>query len=348
MQRLLAGTATCAAVLWFALPAAAASPQGAVIGSQNLILSATDLDKTVAFYRALGLEIADRDGLGRPQRKDEVPAPAPSSELLDKLCGITDAHDTKFRYLSLKVPAAGFDLELIEFTGVDRKGTRPGNQDPGASTLVLTVRDVDAALAAAKKAGASVVTAGGAPLSFGAGKSRSVFVRDLDGFFIELVQPDPLPETKVPATSNVIAGSFKHTIQDTGKTLNFYRDVLGFDPQPGASFIRNKILADLVGVPAKVQFRISMANVPGSSVHWEFIEFKDADRKPFHPKTSDPGAPVFSLKVRDVDAAVKAVKAGGGVIVSIGGEPVKVGPMAATSSCAIPTVSFSNSPSPAQ
>ena len=325
MQRLLAGIAACAAsVLWLTLPAAAASPEGSVVGSQNLILATADLDKTVAFYRALGLEIADRDGLGRPQRKDQVPAPAPSSQLLENLCGLTGAHDTKFRYLSLKVPAAGFDLELIEFTGLDRKGARPGNQDPGASTLVLTVRDVDAALDAAKKAGASVVTAGGAPL--GIGKSRSVVVRDLDGFFVEFVQPDPLPETKVPTTSNVIAGSFKHTIRDTGKTLNFYRDVLGFDPQPGASFMRNKIIADLIGVPAKAQFRTSMADVPGSSVHWEFVEFKDVGRKPFNPKTSDPGAPVWSLRVRDVDAALKAVKTSGGVIASIGGEPVKVGP----------------------
>jgi catechol 2,3-dioxygenase-like lactoylglutathione lyase family enzyme len=244
--------------------------------------------------------------------------------LLENLCGLTDAHGTKFRYLSLKIPSAGFDLELIEFTGLDRKGGRPGSQDPGASALVLTVRDVDAALDAAKKAGASIVTAGGAPL--GIGRSRSVVVRDLDGFFLEFVQPDPLPETKVPASGNVIAGSFKHTIRDTGKTLNFYRDVLGFDPQPGPSFTRNKTMADLFGVTAKVEFRSSIANVPGSSVHWELVEFKGADRKPFHVKTSDPGAPVWSLRVRDVDAALKAVKANGGVIATIGDEPVKVGP----------------------
>jgi catechol 2,3-dioxygenase-like lactoylglutathione lyase family enzyme len=324
MRGLALGIATCTAVVvWFALPAAAASPEGAVIGSQNLILAVADLDKTVAFYRAFGLEIAARDGLGRPQPRGLVPAPARSSELLDNLCGLNATHDTKFRYLSLAIPNAGFDLELIEFTGLDRKGARPGNQDPGASTLVLTVRDVEAALAAAKKAGAPVVTAGGAPLS--AGKSRSVFVRDPDGFFLEFVQPDPWPETQVPATSNVIAGSFKHTIRDTDKTLHFYRDVLGFDPQPGTSFKRDKILADLVGVLAKAQFRISVATVPGSSVHWEFIEIRNVDRKPFHLNTSDPGAPVFSLRVRDVDAALKAVPAGGGVIVSIGGEPVKVG-----------------------
>jgi catechol 2,3-dioxygenase-like lactoylglutathione lyase family enzyme len=320
MQRLLASAATCAAaVWWFTLPVAAASPEVAVIGSENLIHTVADTNVTYAFYRALGVEIADRDVLGGVQAKGVVPPPKESSESLDKLC---DTPHTTWRYLALTVPN-GFNMELIEFTGLDRTRVRPGNQDPGASTLVLTVRDVDAALAAAKKDGGSVVTLGGAPLGIGAGKSRSVLVRDPDGFFLELVQPDPLPETTLPASSNVIAGSLKRTIQD--KTLQFYRDVFGFDIQPGTSFTGNKITADLVGVPAKAQFRSSMANIPGSSVHWEFIEFKDAHGKPFHPKISDPGAPGFQLKVRDVDAAVKAVKAGGGTILTTGGEPLRIG-----------------------
>lgn len=325
MIRLLIGIATCtAAVLCCAVPAAPASPEGAVIGSQNLILAVTDLDKAVAFYRTFGLEIAARDGLGRPQPKGLVPAPARSSGLLNNLCGLNATPGTTFRYLSLAIPNAGFDLELIEFAGLERKGARPGSQDPGASTLVLAVRDIDAALTAAKKAGAAVVTAGGVPL--GAGKSRSIFVRDPDGFFVELIQPDPVPETRELAAGNVIAGSFKHTIQDTGRTIRFYRDVLGFELQPGASFKRDKIFADLVAVPAKAEFRGSTTTVPGSYVHWELVEFKNVDRKPLHLNTADPGAPVFSLRVRDVDAALKAVQAGGGVIVSIGSQPVKVGP----------------------
>lgn len=323
MRRLLAGTA--AVLLCLALPAAAASPEGAVTGSQNLIVAVGDLDKAVAFYRALGLEIADRDGLGRPQRKDQVPVPAPSSEILNKLCGITATQGTTFRYLSLKIPSAGFDLELIEFTGMERKRTRPGTQDPGASVLVLTVRNVDAALATAKHAGGSIVTPGGSPLNMGSGKSRAVLIRDLDGFFVEFVQPDPLSNTEAPASSNVIAGSFKHTIQDTDKTLTFYRNVLGFDPHPGSSFAQTKNVAKLAGLPAQAQFRSSTTDVPGSAVHWELVEFKGVARKPFVPDTPDPGAAVFSLKVRDVDAALKAVKMGGGVIASIGGEPEKVG-----------------------
>ena len=79
------------------------------------------------------------------------------------------------------------------------------------------------------------------------------------------------------------------------------------------------MLADLVGVPAKSQFRISTAKVPGSEVQWELIEFKDADSKPFRLKLEDPGMAGFSMYVRDVDAAAKAVKAAGGAIVSLGG-----------------------------
>jgi catechol 2,3-dioxygenase-like lactoylglutathione lyase family enzyme len=320
MRRLLGSSASCAAVvLCFTLPAAAGSAEVAVIGSENLIHTVADTNKTYAFYRALGVDIADRDVLGGVQPKGVVPPPKESSESLDKLC---DTPHTTWRYLALTIPN-GFNMELIEFTGLERKRTRPGNQDPGATTLVLTVRDVDAALAAAKNAGASVVTAGGAPLSIGAGKSRSVVIRDPDGFFVELLQPDPLPQTTAPGTSNVIGGSLKRTIQD--KTLQFYRDVFGFDIQPEASFTGNKITANLVGVPEKAQFRSSMASIPGSPVHWEFIEFKDLHGKPFHPKISEPGAPGFQLKVRDVDAAVKAVKAAGGTILTTGGEPLIIG-----------------------
>ncbi len=320
MQRLLAETVMgAAAILSFTLQGAAAQPV-AVIGSENMIHTVEDMNKTYAFFQALGVDIADRDVLGRTQAK-EVPAPGPSSDSLDKLC---DTPHTTWRYLALTVPNA-FNMELIEFTGLKRKRVRPGNQDPGASTLVLTVRNIDKALEAAKKGGGTVVTVGGAPLRIEDDKSRSVFVRDPDGFFIELDQPDHLPETTAPPTSSVIAGRLARTIQNTDKTLNFYRDLFGFEVQPGTPFEANKTIADLVGVPTKVQFRGYMAKIPGSSARWEFIQFKDLPGKPFHPKISDPGAAGFQLKVRDVGAAVKAVKAGGGTILTTGGEPLVIG-----------------------
>ena len=69
-------------------------------------------------------------------------------------------------------------------------------QDPGAATLVLTVRDVDAALAGVKKNGGSVLSIGGEPMKIGgeASQSRSVFVRDPDGFMLELAGIQPAAE----------------------------------------------------------------------------------------------------------------------------------------------------------
>jgi hypothetical protein len=39
----------------------------------------------------------------------------------------------------------------------------------------------------------------------------------------------------------------------------------------------------------------------------------------------DPGTAILQLRVRDVDAAVKTLKAGGATVISTGGEPVTLG-----------------------
>jgi len=275
-----------------------------VIGVNNFIHSVADLDKTAAFYRdTLGLELKT--------------APRTPMVLNEALSNLTDTHGAKFRVVVFKVPDAGFDLELTEFTGIDRKPRIARNQDPGAATFVLTVRDLDKALAAVKKAAVALVTVGGAPLSLG-GKTRSIFVRDPDGMFIELFQPDPLPETTAPATSNVIGGRFAMTVKDTAKTLEFYKTVFGFDTKPGDAFMGNPIVSNLVDVQG-AQFRMSRATVPGFSVTWEFVDYKGVDRKPFTLRVPDPGSPAFSLRVKDADALVSAVNAAGGSVVSTGG-----------------------------
>jgi catechol 2,3-dioxygenase-like lactoylglutathione lyase family enzyme len=288
---------------------------GQVVGANNFIHSVMDMNKSVEFYRdVLGLELKTTPG-----RPAGVSSP---SRLNEALSNLTATHAANFRAVAFKVPNAGFDLELTEFTGIERKPGQARNQDPGAATLVLTVRNLDAALAAVKKAGAAVVTVGGAPLSLGSkktGKARSIFVRDPDGMFIELFQPDRLPVTTAPAGNNVIGGRFAMTVKNTEKTLAFYKRALGFDIKPAAKFAGNPAVANLVDAQG-AQFRMSRATVPGSRVTWEFVDFRNIDRKPFELRVPDPGSPAFSLKVRDADALVAAVKAVGGTLVSTGGE----------------------------
>ena len=101
-------------------------------------------------------------------------------------------------------------------------------QDPGAVTLILLVRDLDAAFAKLKAAGVPVVTTGGAPLAMSTtNKTRAIIVQDPDGHFVELAQLDPLPATAAPASSNVIGIRLRVTVADMDGTLRFYRERLG-------------------------------------------------------------------------------------------------------------------------
>jgi len=294
---------------------------GAATGVRAIIHSVADLDKTVAFYRdGLGLEMSGP--AGKPATS--LSAPRALDESLSKF---TATHGAKFRNATFKIPGANLDLELTEFTDTPRKDVKPQMQDPGAGTLVLTVRDVDAALAGVNKSGGSVLSIGGQPMKIGAenSKSRSVFVRDPDGFMLELAGIQPPPASDAPANSNIIGGHIGITVENLDQTLKFYHDVFGFETKPAPAFSTNKTIASLIDAQG-AQWRISTAKIPGSPVNWEFLEFKDVARKPFRLGVPDIGSPAVSVHVKDVNAAIEAVKAGGGSIVTTGGQPVKLGP----------------------
>jgi catechol 2,3-dioxygenase-like lactoylglutathione lyase family enzyme len=296
------------------------SPSAAT-GIRAMIHSVADLDKTVSFYRdGLGLEMAGPGG----KPATTLAAPRALDESLSKF---TATHGAKFRNATFKIPGAKFDLELTEFTDTPRKNVQPHMQDPGAATLVLTVRDVDAALAGVNKSGGSVLSIGGRPMKLGGenSKSRSIFVRDPDGFMLELAAIQPPPPSDAPAGSNVIGGRIGVTIENTDQTLKFYHDVLGFETKPApAAFATDKTIASLIDAEG-AEWRISSAKIPGTSVDLELLEFKGVARKPFHLAVPDIGSPAVSLHVKDVNAAIEAVKAGGGSIVTVGGQAVKLG-----------------------
>jgi catechol 2,3-dioxygenase-like lactoylglutathione lyase family enzyme len=150
-----------------------------------------------------------------------------------------------------------------------------------------------------------------------------VIVRDPDGIFVRLTQPDPIPATTAPATANVIGAGFGVTVADTETTLKIYRDGLGFNPQT-EDFQVDEVQAGVMGT-AGAQFRRTTMLVPGGSFPLEFLEFKGIGRTPVHLAIHDPGASVLRLRVRDIDGIVKALGAAGNPIVSAGGATVSIG-----------------------
>jgi len=299
------------ACLFFAAIAPGQSVQPAAPNAVKLtkyILGVADLDKSYAFYHALGMDL----------QNNAATLAAKPNALNDALRGLVDVPPgTKFRNMMLKIPGAEFPIEVTEFTNMDVHAAKPRIQDPGASLLVLDVDDVDAALAAAKKTGGEVVTTGGSPVRRASGPGRVVTVKDPDGYYVELAQTMATGS----GTGKVIGATFgSMVVQSSEKAAAFYRDQFGFTVKTNAwtsNFDAN------LGTPG-AQVQTAEVTVPGTTLSWRFMEFKGVDRKPYTPRIPDPGAPAIGLQVRDIDAAIAAMKAAGGSSITQGGS-VKLG-----------------------
>ncbi len=302
-----------------ALPAAMwGQPSGAgatpVIGLGNLAHAVEGLDKTVPFYRdVIGLPVSGRDPLS------QKPAPLDAD-----LSRFTATQGASFRAASFRIPGASFGWELTEFTGTQRKAGRFEIQDPGSATLALMVRDMDKIMARVKAAGAMVVTTGGAPVNptgNASSKMREIVLRDPDGFFVELQQPDPIP-ANAPAEGEILGASIQISVEDTEKSVQFYKQALGFNARPSGQWGTNDTVLKLIGLQ-NTQWRITHGGLPGQTTDFAWIEYKGSPRTKRVMGAADPGFPAFTLEVRDLDAAVEQWKAAGGSVVSTGGAAVK-------------------------
>jgi catechol 2,3-dioxygenase-like lactoylglutathione lyase family enzyme len=291
------------------------NPATPVIQLQNLAHAVDSLDKTVPFYRdVIGLPVnGARDPLAQqPQALDEA------------MSNFTATQGAKFRAATFRVPNASFGFELTEFTGAPRKNVQPNLQDIGAATLSLQIRDMDQMLAKLKAAKATIVTAGGAPVNPSGNpnsKMRELLIRDPDGFFIQLVQPDPIPASAANA-GDILGGSVNLSIEDSARTVAFLREAIGFTARPTGQLGTNAVVANLINLPGS-QWRITHGSIPGTTLDFGLIEYASVPRVKFSLGAQDPGSPAFTMVVRDIDAAVDQWKKAGGSVASTGGKAIK-------------------------
>jgi catechol 2,3-dioxygenase-like lactoylglutathione lyase family enzyme len=285
---------------------------GLVVGSGNFFSPiVANLDRAVAFYR---------DGLGLQVMGD--PTTAENNAPLRNMFGLPDA---QLRWNIARPAGMRTGVEIIEISKANGRPLTRTISDPGAFTLVATVTDVDATLARLKTTGATVMTVSGAPLTvpLGSGKARAVVVRDRDNHFVELVQPDKLPESAA-AGSGVIDVHVRLTVDSVDSVMKLYRDALGLQQQqPPNAFAKDRTVLDLLGVP-KGEYRFAFAQVPGSGLRIAFMEFRGVDKQAVRGNIQDPGSTRLQLQVRDLDAAIKALVDAGGAIVSSGAAPVEL------------------------
>ncbi|HET9833893.1 MAG TPA: VOC family protein [Vicinamibacterales bacterium] len=286
--------------------AQAPEPTGLIVGSGNFFSPiVSDLDKAIAFYRdALGLDIQG------------TPSNAEQNAPLRNMFGLPDA---QLRWMVGRPPAMRTGVEIVEVKKADGKPVERRVQDPGAFTLIVLVRDIDAAFAKVKQAAAPVVTAGGRPIAVG--RAKAFVTKDPDGHFVEVAQLNPLPETTAPETANVIGVRVRLTVDDAGQSMRQYQ-ALGLNGTMNVIFEKNDALMRLFGLKEGAQYRLAAMDVPTSGLKLEFIEYKGVDRKTVRANIQDPGSTRMQLQVRDVDATIDALKAAGGTVVSTGGNTV--------------------------
>ena len=265
-----------------------------------------DLDTTLAFYRdVFGLN-------GTPQD-----FPNPAVPLLTNAPGVT------LRLSMLRLPGKML-FELTHFKGLERKPAQAAYTDPGAASIVFYVRDLDAAMANAKKANAPIVTTGGLPVEIATatGKARSILMRDPDGFFVQVVQEAPAPGAP---EGNVHRVSLAYSIDSAESTAKFYNGMLGLELTGPSAFSKDPAMLKLVGAPAGTEFRKLAGVLPGPPAYVEFTEFRGVPRTKFHLRVRDPGAPAMAIQVINLNGMIAEMKAAGVNVISANGQIVDFG-----------------------
>ena len=295
-----------AAASAFAQTGSPDQPKPQIRSLSHAIHAVNDLDTTLAFYRdVFGLN-------GMPQD-----FPNPAVPLLTNAPGVT------LRLSMMRLPGAML-FELTHFKGLERKPARAAYTDPGAASIVFYVRDIDAAVANAKKVNAPIVTSGGAPVEIttAKGKARSIVIRDPDGFFVQVVQETPAPGAP---EGNVHRVSLAYTMESAESTVKFYTGMLGVELTGPSAFSKDPAMLKLVGAPEGTEFRKLTGVLPGPNAYVEFTEFRGVPRTKFHLRVRDPGAPAMAIQVNNLTGMIAEMKAAGVNVISANGEIVDFG-----------------------
>jgi catechol 2,3-dioxygenase-like lactoylglutathione lyase family enzyme len=276
----------------------AALAQGRMVKTNAIIHVVASLEPSIAFYRdAVGFELV------------APPAPLRASGLLD--LAKASAPNATARTAAFRIPGSEMEFRLIEFSGANGTRFEQRLYDPGVTRFSIQVRDIDAAFNRVKDKVLAVDTTGGAPVYTQRPRNdtRAVMMRDPDGFVFEFVQGDPLPQTDVPASSNIYNARSSLAVEDTEKALAFYRDVLGFTNRPTNPGVAPAVLA-LEGTPNAVA-KTTSTSPPGGTNVWFLWEFSNIERTKREPRVFDPGASALSIQVENRAALVERMRAAG-------------------------------------
>jgi predicted enzyme related to lactoylglutathione lyase len=312
MRRRFLADAAAAVIVLTTVGPAPAHAQTSVRGIFNWIHGTGDAERAFAFYHdVFGVELARSPFAGGSATAPEPIRPAAQAGSDPLVWDLTNTHGSRFRTVFMRAPDIPFGLELSEFFDIARSDRAPNPWDPGASTLIFSVRDLDAVVGKLRASGAPVVTLGGAPVTTPSG--RAILVRDPDGCLIEIRQ------------SEVTETSIEITVASLARAREFYETLLGFT----VAGTRTASAAELrLRGLSKGQLTETSMTVTGTGVRIVLSEFTlpagtASPAKRCDWKLQDVGSPQFQLDVRGLDALIERTKSAGYRFLSVGAKPIQ-------------------------
>jgi catechol 2,3-dioxygenase-like lactoylglutathione lyase family enzyme len=318
-------------------PPSGIAPAGDVLRPGHLGREIGNVELMIHFYHdLLGLGLYGPRAAARPFGSKET-GPA-LLEFVQLGQGVPNPMDARNRAVILPIPGTSADkgmdmtIEAIEIKNIESRPYRPSMGDPGASHIILVVRDLDKTLAILKDELVPVITVGGKPITLPGypgmtGKIRAVIVRDPDGYPVKLMELTPAPVSTAPAESNILGARIAMVVDDLETTCRWFQHLVGSDLKFWLSptlMGGDKTYVDLMDTPG--QFRMALAMVPGSTVVMEFIEYKDHVKSFVRPHIQDPGTAHILFMSKDVDIVMPRMKSAGLTTLSATGGPVFIGP----------------------
>lgn len=317
-------------------PPTGVAPPGEVLRPGHLGREIGNVELIIHFYHDLiGLGLLGPRERPRPfGSKETGPALLEFVQLGE---GVPNPMDARNRAVILPIPGTSatkgmeMAIEAIEIKNIESRPYKPDISDPGASYIKLIVRDLDKTLSVLKDELVPVITPGEKPATLPsypgmAGKIRAVFVRDPDGYPVELMELTPSPATTASSESNILGARITLVVDNLETTCRWFQHLVG----PDLKFWLSPTLMDngkayfnlnMIG-----QFRMAMALIPGSPVIMEFIEYKDHSKNFVRPHIQDPGTAHVLFMSKDVDIVMSRMKAAGLTTLSATGGPVFIGP----------------------
>ena len=267
------------------------------------------------YHDLIGLELRGTRDQPRPFGRNRG-----LQEVAELVQGVPDPHVQASRVALLPIPGTAaaqggpeMTIEAIEIKGIPTRPFNPPLTDPGASYLKLIVTDLDKTLGLLKDERYPVITPSGNPVELSdwpeEGKIRAVFVRDPDGYPVELMEVTPAPPSTAAPGSKVLGARVSVVVDNLEKTARLYQSLVGPDFKfwVSPSLMGDKTYEDLTGIHG--QFRLAEAMVPGSPVVMELIEYKNHSKHFRRPHFQDPGAAHFLFMAKDDDVMIDRVKA---------------------------------------